>query len=137
MKINEILNNQDLILENNLSFDDLSSMHIAGIRAIAEDRFDIDAVSDKMRDVVWELQEFGIVDLAYGLTPMGRKAVGLIHSLGGSKDRRNAGRKLIPQDDIDVNVDDVYDDDYGGNFELDDDDSIFQPNRAGSINGYQ
>jgi len=40
----------------------------------------------------------------------------------------------VDLDDMDMNPDDVYDDDYGGNFELGDDDSVMQMNRTGTMN---
>jgi len=139
MKINDMINEQEyLTLENDLSFNDLSSLHIAALRAIDEGRMDVDNASDRMMFVLYELQEFTLVDDEYNLTRMGYKAIMLAHRLGGSLERRRAGtQKDIDLDDIeDIEFDpnDVYDDDYAGyDSTLDDYDSIFNMNRTGSI----
>jgi hypothetical protein len=101
---------------------------------------DFDNASDRMMDVVYELQGYGLVDGHNELTKTGQQAIELSHSLGGSKDRRRAANMKNAED---INLDDeefelpdtdVYDDDYGGNFELGDDDSVMQMNRAGTLN---
>ena len=137
MKVKQIITEvQDLILEMNLSFDDLTSLHVAALKAIGDKRLDFDGATDRMKDVVYELQEFNLVDDNHNLTPSGVKAVNLAQSLGGSKERRNAAKKYKIKLDYKDYEDDPYLDDYGGHLELDGDDSIYQPNRMGNDNGH-
>jgi hypothetical protein len=146
MKVCDICHDvQDVLMEGGLKFNDLSSLHIGALKAINDGRLDFEEATDRMMDVVYELEEYGLIDQYYKLTDPGQQAIELTQTLGGSRDRRRAATMQDPADiDLDdteldnqlsgdFNVDDVYDDDYGGNFELGDDDSVMQQNRAGGI----
>jgi hypothetical protein len=98
--LNETIEIPDLQLEGNLGFDDLLSSHIGALKAIDENRFDMDKSSSRMIDTVYELQDYGLVDGAYELTTKGKEALNIAHAVGGSKDRRTAK----------MNKEQVYDD---------------------------
>lgn len=131
MKVKQILTESRKLNEIKLDFNDLSSLHIAALKAIKNEKMDFENASERMMDIVYELEDYNLINSMYELTQTGEKALRLAQKLGGSKERRRASAKK------DVNVNSVYDDDYGHNhFDgMDDEDmSIFQPNRFGSPN---
>jgi len=56
---------KDVILEMNLNFDDLTSLHIAALRAIAENRLDFENASDRMLDVIFEFDKSRLMPRSY------------------------------------------------------------------------
>ena len=127
MKVNALFeSNTGMELTKDISFDDLSSLHIAAIRAIADNRMDYDNMSDRMMDVVSELQAYGLVDDTYNLTGAGNKALTIYHMVGGGAERRRAAAQKH------VDVDDIYNTDYGPN-DLEDE-SPYQMNKTGTLN---
>ena len=140
MKVTDICHDvQDVLMEGGLNFNDLSSLHVGALKAIYDSRLDFDNASDRMMDVIYELQVYGLVDSGNELTKSGQQAIELSHSLGGSKDRRRAANMKNAEDinpddeEFELPNTDVYDDDYDGNFELGDDDSVMQMNRTGTL----
>ena len=113
-------------LTEDLDFNDLKSLHIAALRAIDEDRMDVYDASDRMMDILYELQSNDLIDDNYQLTELGAKALAMAKSLGGSKERRRAAAMK------DVKIDDIYDDDYADNSI--DDESPYQTNKHGTAN---
>lgn len=148
MKVTDICHDvQDVLMEGGLNFNDLSPLHIGALKAIYDGRLDFDNASDRMLDVVYELQGYALVDTYNGLTKTGQEAIELSHSLGGSRDRRRAASRKdakeldLDGEEFDLNDDmlpdtDVYDDDYDGNFKLGDDDSVMQMNRTGTLKSH-
>lgn len=155
MKVTDICHDvQNVLLENGFDFNELSSLHVGALKAIYDDRLDFANATDRMMDVVYELQEYGLVDTNKGLTKTGQQAIELTHILGGSRDRRRAANmknaKELNLDDEEFDLDDeefdldddmlpnidMYDDDYDGNFKLGADDSVMQMNRTGRVNPY-
>lgn len=90
-----------------LDFNDLTSIQIGALRAIYDNRLDFDNASERMLDVVSELQNLSLVDDTFELTDLGNKAVQLALQLGGSERRQAAARAAAK-----VQLDDIYDDDY-------------------------
>lgn len=118
------------IVEISLDFNDLSAMHIGALRAIHDGRLDFVNATDRMMDLVYELQGFNLVDDAYDLTETGKKAVGLALTLG-SAERRAAAAKAEKLKTYDPD-EDIYND-YED--QMDDDDwSDDEMNRFGGIN---
>ena len=136
MKVSHVLSeNGDVMAQINLDFNELTSIHIGALRAIADERLDFDNASDRMLDVVYELQELNLVNQVFELTPTGAKAVRLATTLGGSYEKRKAANRKPVEPENEVDPDDVYDDDYGSDLGYDDDDmSEFNHNRFGSPN---
>lgn len=135
MKVNEILNESTKVFEVKLDFNDLSTVQVAALKAIDDGRLDFDNASDRMLDVLYDLQDFNLLDQMFELTPTGGKAVRLTKKLGGSKEKRKAqSRKEINPDDLPD--EDPYDTtDYHDATGYDEDEmSIYQPNRFGSPN---
>ena len=131
MKATEVLGESvSTVLENGMDFNELSSRHIGTLRAVNDGRVDINDVSERMYEMIETLIVMGLISDDLSLTPSGQQALGLADTLGGSKERRRAATK----DTVDIDDEDVYADDYGGN-DLDDfDDSVYQTNRFGSPN---
>jgi len=137
MKVTDICHDvQDVLMESGLNFNELSPLHVGALKAIYDGRLDFDNASDRMMDIVYELQEYGLVDNNSELTKNGQQAIELSHSLGGSRDRRRAAN-MKNSKEIDSELlpnTDVYDDEYDSNFKLGDDDSVMQMNRTGTFN---
>lgn len=112
-----------------LDFNDLSSIQIGALRAISDGRLDFANASDRMMDIVYELQGLNLVNAAYDLTPTGEKAVGLALTLGGAE-RRAAAFKAQKQQKYDRDVNDYND--YENTMD-DDDWSEYELNRFGNI----
>ena len=129
MKVNDVLTESvTTVLENGMDFNDLTSRHIGTLRAIQQNRVDINDVSERMEEMIETLVVMGLITSDLDLTPSGSQVITLADTLGGSRERRRAATK----DDVKINDDDVYLDDYAS---PDDDigfDSIFQPNRYGT-----
>jgi hypothetical protein len=121
---------KDLVypLTDKLDFDELSSMQIAALKAIANGKVDFEGVSDRMMEVIEELQIHGLVNSDYKLNAIGQKAIELAAALGGGRERRQAARKG-PEMELDG---DVYNDDYSPS--RDPDESIYSPNLYGTGN---
>lgn len=133
MKIKNILaETLDTNLGKSIDFNTLTSLNIAALRAIDDERMDVKNASERMMDVLYELQYNELIDNSFKLTPNGKKAIALAQTLGGSKERRRAG----DQKDVDIDAEtaDIYKDDHAGNDELGDDESIYQGNKFGSPN---
>ena len=132
MKVNQVLTESvTTVLENGIDFNDLTSRHIGTLRAISQNRVDINDVSERMEEMIETLVTMGFITSELSLTPSGEQVIQLADVLGGSKERRRAATK----DDVKINDDDVYLDDYASpDDDLDGFDSIYQPNRFGSIN---
>ena len=105
-----------------LDFNDLTSIQIGALRAIHDNRFDFDTASDRMLDVVTELQNLNLVDDIFDLTELGSKAVTIALQLGGSQRRQAAARAAIK-----VELDEDYDEDNG--YSEDDDWPDYQTTR--------
>lgn len=134
MKANDILTETaEQVVGISLDFNDLSSLQIGTLRAISDGRVDFANATDRMLDIVDQLQGYNLVDAAYSLTPTGEKAVGLALTIGGSE-RRAAVAKAQRQKEYDPDKD-VYND-----YEdvMDNDDwSELDPNRYGGLNHSQ
>lgn len=100
-------------LGNGIDFNELTSRHIGTLRAVAGDRVDYE--NEKMIEMLETLQILGLVDDTQRLTPSGTQAIELAETLGGSKERRRAAAR----EDVKVDVEDLYDDDYAANSEED------------------
>ena len=131
MKVNDVLTESVItVLENGIDFNELTSRHIGTLRAIRDKRVDINDVSERMYEMIETLQVMGLISDDLSLTQSGEQALKLADTLGGSKERRRAATK----DDVEIDMTDIYDDDYSN---PDDDigfDSVFQGNRFGSPN---
>jgi|AntRauTorcE11897_2_1112592.scaffolds.fasta_scaffold00120_13 hypothetical protein len=108
------------ITEVQLDFNELTSIQIGALRAISAGRLDFDNASDRMMDVIYELQHYNLLDRSMELTVTGNKAVGLADRLGGSAERRRAASKETTPDPEEVdNSDADYDTDYESDFTYD------------------
>lgn len=138
MKTGDILlETKQKVVEISLDFNDLSSIQIGALRAIHDGRLDFDNASDRMQNVLYDLQDFNLIDDFYELTPTGQKAVKLAMEIGGSE-RRQAAQRAAKANMLDQD-EDVYDTAYpvdNDDFGADDDEdlSIYQPNRYGTAN---
>ena len=127
MKVTNILTETvNTKLTESYDFNELSSLHIAALKAINDGRMDIDNASDRMFDMVYELIHNGLVTNDITLTPAGERAIELAQELGGSKERRRAAA----QKDVEVDISDIYN--TGDEDEFDVDMSPYQPNRFGT-----
>lgn len=131
MKVKDVLNSN--ISEGQADYIEyLTSIHIGTLKAIRDDRFDHTGASERMMDVIGELQAYKFVDDRYKVTPSGLEALAVINSMGGGAERRRAAKLK----DVKVDDDDIYHDEHSRGMETDDDDSIYQMNRTGSFNPY-
>ncbi len=105
-----------------LDFNDLTSIQIGALRSIHDNRFDFDTASERMLDVVTELQNLNLVDDIFDLTELGKQAVTIALRLGGSQRRQAAARAAIK-----VELDEDYDEDDG--YSADDDWPDYQTTR--------
>ena len=134
MKVSTILSETTKLVEVELDFNELTSIQIGALRAISDGRLDFENTSDSMDMVLYDLQEYNLLDSEFELTPTGQKAVDLAIKLGGSFERRQAAMAKDLKVDDKEDIDDVYDDDYGGDLGYDDEHmSIHQGNRYGSV----
>jgi len=65
MKVSDICHDvQDVLMEGGVRFNDLSSKHIGAIKAIGDGRLDFDNATDRMMNIVYELEAYGLIDSA-------------------------------------------------------------------------
>ena len=81
-----------------LDFNDLTSIQIGALRSLYNKRIDFDTASDRMHDVIFDLQNMNLVDDTYELTDLGVRAVNLALTLGGSERRKAAARAAFNAD---------------------------------------
>lgn len=135
MKVSHILSESGPATAVKLDFNELTSLQIAALRAIADERLDFENASDQMMQILYDLQNYNLLDTDFELTRTGGKAVSLAQELGGSVERRKAAAKARMPTNIDIDPNDVYSDDYGGDSDYGDEYmSVHQPNRFGSPN---
>jgi hypothetical protein len=107
MKVTSIIS-ESMILENNVSFDDLSPLQVGALKAINDGRLDFENASDRMIDVLYDLQDFGLLDKEFELTTNGLQAVEIAQT-HGSYDKRKAQKRAQMQPDVDLDFEDEDD----------------------------
>ena len=134
MKVSDVLTESaSTTLDNGTDFNDLSSRHIGTLRAIANGRLDFENASERMIEMLEELQMTGFITSDIQLTSSATKAIELAELLGGSKERRRAAS----MGDVEISDDDIYIDDYANSEDDVGFDSIYQANRFGAHNPNQ
>lgn len=128
MKLNNIIT-ESIVLENNIDFDDLSPIQVGALKAIADGRLDFENASDRMIDVLYDLQDFGLLDREFELTSSGLEAVDAART-HGSYEKRKAQRKAQAEPRYD-DLDDMDDSRFGEDV---DDWSEYEMNRYGTPN---
>lgn len=71
-----------------LTFRDLSSFQIAMVKKIADGNFDLDNLMPKDWAIMDQLQDLGLIDAQYNLTPVGSRAAELGKKFGSTDLRR-------------------------------------------------
>lgn len=122
MKLNQVLKENEFSKDlkrtlkeqrgGRLNFNDLSPMQVAAIRGIADGRVDFENASDKMLDVMDELQDLGVLNQQYELTGMGQKAAELAQK-HGSLEKRKAQQRVQQRGKVSPDEEDDFEGDYG------------------------